>query len=186
MLPDRLSTDLTSLAPDQDRPATVVEIEVDAQGICGVSSVYRARVRNRAQLAYPSVGAWLEGAGEAPAALAAVPELAENLRLQDRAARSLKAQRHAQGALDLETIEVRARFDGDQVSGLAPQERNRARDLIEDFMIAANGAIARYLEERGFPVMRRVVRTPARWPRIVDIALDVGERLPAEPDARAR
>ena len=185
MLPDRLSTDLTSLAPDQDRPATVVEIEVDAQGICGVSSVYRARVRNRAQLAYPSVGAWLEGAGEAPAALAAVPELAENLRLQDRAARSLKAQRHAQGALDLETIEVRARFDGDQVSGLAPQERNRARDLIEDFMIAANGAIARYLEERGFPVMRRVVRTPARWPRIVDIALDVGERLPAEADARA-
>ena len=93
-----------------------------------------------------------------------MPELAENLRLQDRAARSLKAQRHAQGALDLETIEVRAQFDGDQVSGLAPQERNRARDLIEDFMIAANGAIARYLEERGFPVMRRVVRTPARWP----------------------
>jgi exoribonuclease-2 len=147
--------------------------------------VYRAAVRNRAKLAYPSVGAWLEGRGEMPPAIGAVPGLAENLRLQDQVAQRLRAHRHEHGALELESLEVHARFEGDAVVGLARDERNRAKELIEDFMIAANGIIARFLGDRGFPIMRRVVRSPERWQRIVDIAQHLGERLPPEPDAKA-
>ena len=185
MLPDRLSTDLTSLGQGSDRLAMVVELAVDAGGVTGATEAYRAVVRNQAKLAYPSVGAWLEGRGPLPPAAAAVPALAENLKLQDQVAQRLKAGRHEHGALELDTIEVHARFDGDQVSGLAADERNRAKDLIEDFMIAANGAIARYLEGRRFPIVRRVVRSPERWQRIRDIALEQGFQLPPEPDSKA-
>jgi VacB/RNase II family 3'-5' exoribonuclease len=185
MLPDRLSTDLTSLGQDADRLAVVVELTVDAGGASSVAGVYRAVVRNRAKLAYRSLGAWLEGRGPLPAAVGAIPDLAGSLRLQDQAAQRLKADRHEHGALELDTIEVRARFEGDAVSGLAADERNRARDLIEDFMIAANGAIARFLEERRFPIVRRVVRSPERWQRIADIALEQGTQLPPEPDSKA-
>jgi VacB/RNase II family 3'-5' exoribonuclease len=185
MLPDRLSTDLTSLNPDADRLAMVVGMTVDAGGAVAAEGVYRALVRNRAMLAYNGVGAWLEGAGPLPAAAAAVAGLAENLRLQDEVAQRLKARRHEHGALELETIEVRARFDGDTVRGLAVERRNRAKELIEDFMIAANGTIARFLEGKRFPVMRRVVRSPERWLRIVDLAESLGAKLPAEPDASA-
>jgi VacB/RNase II family 3'-5' exoribonuclease len=185
MLPDRLSTDLTSLNEGQDRLAMVVETRVDGDGANGASQVYAALVRSRAKLAYPSVGAWLEGEGGEPGAVAAVPGLAENLRLQDRAAQRLKAYRHEHGALELETLEVRAQFDGDAVSGLAAERRNRAKEIIEDFMIAANGVIARFLEEHRFPVMRRVVRSPERWSRIVEIASTHGASLPSEPDSRA-
>ena len=185
MLPERLSTDLTSLGQGQDRIAFVVETVVDDAGATGTSSVYRAVVHNQAKLAYPSVGAWLEGRGEMPAALGAVPGLAENLRLQDQAAQHLKVRRHENGALELETLEAHARFDGDAVSGLVAEPRNRARELIEDFMIAANGAIARFLSEHRFPVMRRVVRSPERWQRIVEIAAQYGDKLPAAPEAAA-
>ena len=185
MLPNRLSTDLTSLNQGQDRLAMVVEMVVDDDGGNGASSVYPALVRNQAKLAYASVGAWLDGAGEMPTAVGAVPGLADNLRRQDAAAQRLKTRRHEQGALELETVEARAQFDGDAVSGLAAERRNRAKELIEDFMIAANGAIARFLAEHQFPVMRRVVRSPERWQRIVEIAHAQGEWLPPEPDARA-
>ena len=185
MLPERLSTDLTSLNQGRDRLAMIVEMAVDSEGGIRASSVYPARVRNQAQLAYASVGAWLEGTGEMPAPVSAVPGLAENLRLQDAVAQRLKTRRHEQGALELETLQVRTRFDGDTVSGLDAEQRNRARELIEDFMIAANGAIARFLVAHQFPVMRRVVRSPDRWQRIAEIALALGERLPPEPDARA-
>ncbi len=185
MLPERLSTDLSSLNADQDRLALVVESLVDGDGAQGASSLYAARVRSRAKLAYNGVGAWLEGRGEAPAALAAVPGLADNLKLQDAAAQRLRAFRHEHGALELESLEVRAEFEGDAVSRLAVDARNRARDIIEDFMIASNGATARFLTERGLPVVRRVLRTPERWPRIVEIALALGEKLPATPDAPA-
>ena len=185
MLPERLSTDLTSLNPDEDRLAVVVELEVDAEGGSGAADVRRAVVRNRAKLAYPSLGAWLEGRGPLPQAAAAVPGLAENLRLQERVASRLRSRRHERGALDLDTLETRTRFDGDRVTGLVIEGRNRARELIEDFMIAANGATARFLAERGFPVLRRVVRSPARWPRLVDIAREQGDELPAAPDSRA-
>jgi len=185
MLPERLSTDLTSLGLGEDRLAVVVETAVDGDGGTGESSVYRAVVHNQAKLAYASVGAWLEGTGGIPAAVAAVPGLADCLRLQDQVAQRLKTYRHQHGALELETIEVRTQFDGDTVSGLMAEGRNRAREIIEDFMIAANGALARFLEGHGFPVMRRVVRSPERWQRIADIAFEHGSRLPAEPDAKA-
>jgi exoribonuclease-2 len=185
MLPERLSTDLTSLNQSQDRLAIVVEVTVDGEGLSQASSIYTALVRNQAKLAYNGVGAWIEGQGAAPAAIAPVAGLADNLRLQDRVAQRLKEHRHLEGALELETIEVRARFDGDAVSDLAPERRNRAKEIIEDFMIAANGAIARFLAERRFPVLRRVVRSPERWPRIVDIAKQLGEQLPGVPDAKA-
>jgi VacB/RNase II family 3'-5' exoribonuclease len=185
MLPERLSTDLTSLGQDEDRMAIVVETVVDEAGSGGTSNVYRAVVCNRARLAYSSVGAWLEGRGGMPTALGAAPGLADNLRLQDTAAQRLKARRHEHGALELDTLDVHATFDGDTLRDLVAEERNRAKEIIEDFMIAANGAIARFLAEHRFPVMRRVVRAPERWQRIVDIAAHYGDRLPPAPDASA-
>jgi exoribonuclease-2 len=180
-----LSTDLTSLNPDVDRLAVVVEIAVGDEGTCGESSVYRALVHNHSKLAYHATGAWLEGDGPMPPAIAAVPGLAENLKLQDQVAQRLKAHRHDHGALELETIEARAEFDGDTVGRLSAEAPNRARTLIEDFMIAANGIIARFLEARRFPVLRRVVRSPERWQKITALAADFGERLPGDPDAGA-
>jgi VacB/RNase II family 3'-5' exoribonuclease len=185
MLPERLSTDLTSLNHDEDRLALVVEMVVDASGAIQAADVYSALVRNQAKLNYNSVGAWLEGTGELPQAAAKAPGLADNLKRQDQVAQQLRANRHEHGALELETIEVRASFDGDTVSALVPEQHNRAKQLIEDFMIAANGTIARFLEARQFPVMRRVVRSPERWQRIVDLAKTLEARLPATPDAKA-
>ena len=185
MLPERLSTDLTSLGEGEDRLAMVAEFTVDPEGKIGSAAAYPAAVHNRAKLAYSSVGPWLEGSGPLPPAAAAVPGLAENLKAQDRVAQILKGRRHEEGALDLETIDVRALFDGERVSELAPERQNRAKELIEDFMIAANGVIARFLTGKGFPVVRRVVRSPERWQRIVDLAGKFGEALPAEPEARA-
>jgi len=185
MLPERLSTDLTSLGPNVDRLAIVVETVVDGEGPRSEASIYRAVVRNKAKLAYPGVGAWLEGHGPMPAAIGAAPGLADNLRLQDAAAQRLRSWRHEHGALELESLESHARFDGDSVSRLDADERNRAKDIIEDFMIASNGAIARFLAAHAFPVMRRVVRSPERWQRIADIATHLGDTLPGAPDARA-
>jgi len=185
MLPTRLSNDLTSLNQDADRLAVVVSVEVDAAGACGRSSVERAVVRNRAKLAYSGVGPWLEGRGAPPSAIAAVPGLAENLRLQDEAARRLKTRRHELGALELRTIQTQATFDGDAIAALVPDEENRAKELIADFMIAANGVVARFLDGRGLPTLRRVVRSPERWDRIVAVAAAHGTRLPAAADAPA-
>jgi exoribonuclease-2 len=185
MLPERLSTDLTSLNPDVDRLAVVVEIAVGDDGVCREAKVYRALVHNQAKLAYHAVGSWLQGEGPLPAAVAAVPGLAENLKLQDGVAQKLKAHRHDHGALELETTEVRAEFEGDAVAGLAAEKPNCAKNLIEDFMIAANGSVARFLEAQRFPVLRRVVRSPERWQRIVALAADLGGQLPGEPDAAA-
>jgi VacB/RNase II family 3'-5' exoribonuclease len=185
MLPDRLSTDLTSLNPGEDRLAVVTEIAVGEDGVCGESKIYAALVHNHAKLAYHAVGAWLEGEGPAPGALAAVSGLAGNLKLQSDVAQRLKTHRHDHGALELETIEARTEFEGDTVTGLAAEKPNLARNLIEDFMIAANGIIARFLEAQRFPVLRRVVRSPERWQRIVELASGFGEQLPGEPDAPA-
>ncbi|HEV8112344.1 MAG TPA: RNB domain-containing ribonuclease [Planctomycetota bacterium] len=185
MLPERLSTDLTSLVEGEPRLAIVIEFVVVADGTVAASDVYRATVLNRAKLAYNSVAAWLEGTGPAPARLAAVHGLEEQLRVQDRVAQSLKELRHQRGALSLETLEARAVFDGDVLSDLRPDEKNRAKELIEDFMIAANGVTAEYLARKKFPAIRRVLRSPARWGRIVDLAAELGGKLPPEPDARA-
>jgi exoribonuclease-2 len=184
MLPERLSTDLTSLNPDEYRLAVVVEMVV-RDGVVERSSVQRARVRNQAKLAYNAVAAWLDGEGPLPPAAAAVPGLDANLRLQDRVAHDLRVERHEHGALDLQTIEARPVFSGEDVTELRAEMPNRAKQLIEDFMIAANGATARFLAERGIASLRRVVRSPERWHRIVEVAEEHGETLPPEPDARA-
>ena len=185
MLPERLSTDLTSLAEGATRAALVVEMAVAPDGRVGKTAVHRALVRNRAKLTYENVGAWLAGAAAAPSAVAANPGLAEQLRMQDEAACRLRKLRHERGALDLETIEARTVTANGRVVDIALVHKTRARDLIEDFMIAANVAVASFLETRGIASLRRVVKAPKRWPRIVALAAREGTTLPAEPDAKA-
>jgi VacB/RNase II family 3'-5' exoribonuclease len=185
MLPERLSTDLTSLNFHEDRPAMVIEMVISDAGKILGADLYRALVRNHAKLAYNSIGAWLEGKGPMPEAVGAIPGLAENLRLQDRVAQQLKARRHEHGALDLQTLEARPIFAGDELKDLRVEERNRAKEIIEDFMIAANGVTARFLQEKKVPSLRRMVRTPKRWGRIVEIAAQHDSQLPPEPDSTA-
>ncbi len=185
MLPEKLSTDLTSLGADKDRLAVVIEMTVAEGGTVRASAVYRAVVRNRAKLAYGSVAAWLDGKIPAPPAIAAVPGIDEQLRIQDRIAQAMKGVRHEHGALDLQTLETRAIFKGDLLSDLTPEVKNRANELIEDFMIAANAVTAKYLEQNGSPSVRRVLRAPERWEKIALLASALGERLPPEPDAHA-
>jgi exoribonuclease-2 len=185
MLPERLSTDLTSLNAHQDRVAVVISYTVDLDGTVSDGVVERARVHNRAKLAYNGVAAWLEGAGPMPQAMASVEELDEQLRVQDEVARRLNVRRHDEGALDLETIEARAVVVNGRVAQLRQEKKNRARTLIEDFMITANGVTARYLEARGMPSIRRVVRSPERWDRLEALARKLGEWLPPDPDSKA-
>ena len=185
MLPEKLSTDFTSLNYGSDRLAIVVEIVLAGDGSIQSSGIYGATVCNRAKLAYNSVALWLEGNGPIPQGIETVKGLAENLRLQDRLAQKLKTLRHQQGALDLETIEARPVFDGDKLKALEAEKKNRAKEIIEDFMIAANGVTARYLAVKEFPSLRRVVRTPKRWDRIMELAAERGVVLPKEPDAKA-
>jgi VacB/RNase II family 3'-5' exoribonuclease len=185
MLPEKLSTNWTSLNESEDRVAMVVEMAIEKDGGLRSSDVYRAAVSNKAQLAYDSVSAGLEDGRSWPPKATAVPGVPAQLTLQDRVARVLKERRHENGALDLETIEPKAVFEDDAIVGLAIQPKNRARDLIEDFMIAANGVTARFLAARNHPSLRRVVRSPERWARIVAVAAEYGEKLPAEPDAPA-
>jgi len=185
MLPEKLSTNLTSLNFNENRVAMVVEMIVNSDGSLKDSAIYSARVRNHAKLAYNSVAAWLEGEGEIPAALAAVKGLDENLRVQDSVAQKMRKFRHDHGALSLETIEAKPIFDNGQLCDLEVESRNRAKDIIEDFMIGANGVTARFLASKKFPSLRRVVRTPRRWERIVELAAAHGFNLPGSPSSRA-
>ncbi len=185
MLPEKLSTDLTSLNFDEERLSIVVEMSVNADGTVQDSDIYRARVTNHAKLAYNNVAAWLEGNSSAPEAVTKVKGLEENLRLQDQTAQQMKNLRHTHGALSLETIEAKPVFDGDQIQSLEIDEMNRARVIIEDFMVAANGVTARFLSANNSPSIRRVVRIPKRWDRIVEIARDHKVGLPENPDSKA-
>jgi VacB/RNase II family 3'-5' exoribonuclease len=185
MLPEKLSTGLTSLNDGEDRLALVIEMTVAPDGTLAGSDVYQARVRNRCQLAYDAVAAWLDGQGPMPPRIAEVAGIDGQVRLQDQAAARLRRLRHEQGALDLDTRESRPVVVDGKVTDFKEERENRAKQLIEDFMIAANGVTARFLDAHGLPSIRRVVRTPARWPRIVELAKSLDERLPAEPDARA-
>jgi VacB/RNase II family 3'-5' exoribonuclease len=185
MLPEKLSTDFTSLNLESDRLAVVVEMVIAGDGSLRSSDLFRARVRNRAKLAYNSVAVWLESIGPVPQEIEKIQGLDENIRLQDRVAQKLKALRHLNGALDLETIEARPVFDGDELKDLEPENKNRAKGIIEDFMIAANGVIARYLASHEIPSLRRVVRVPKRWDRIIELAAERGSKLPREPDSKA-
>jgi exoribonuclease-2 len=185
MIPETLSTGLTSLNDGEDRAAIVVELTVGDDGILNGSDVYRALVRSRAKLAYNGVAAWLEGAGTAPVPVAVVKGLDANLRIQDRVAGMLRTQRESHGALNLETVEAVPVFEGGAVKSFRIERKNRAKELIENFMIAANGVVARYLESRKMPSIRRVVQAPKRWDRIVGVASERGWTLPEGPDSKS-
>jgi exoribonuclease-2 len=185
MLPEKLSTDLTSLNDGEERVAVIIDMKVSSDGTVVSGDVYRGLVHNKAKLAYDSVGMWLQKEAEAPEKVSSVKGLAENLQLQDKIADAMRENRHEHGALDLETIEPRAVFKDGEVVDLRIDARNNAKNLIEDFMVAANGVTARFLDAKKFPSIRRVVRSPERWDRIEAIAAEHGERLPPEPDAQA-
>jgi VacB/RNase II family 3'-5' exoribonuclease len=183
MIPEELSTGISSLLENQDRFAVVAEFVVDSAGTLKSSDVYRAILCNKAQLQYNSLAAWLEGKSPAPAKVAASAELQEQLKLQDEVAQRLRGRRYQNGALNLQTDEVQPLVLNDQVVDVVKQQKNRATELIEDFMVAANGVVARLLEK--VSSLRRIVRTPERWDRIVALAATKGENLPAQPDSKA-
>jgi exoribonuclease II len=185
MLPEPLSTGATSLLQDADKLAIVVEFVVTAGGELQSSAVYRALVRNKAQLVYDDVGPWLDGTAAAPPKVRDSAALQSQLKLQNRAAEALRMERHHHGALNIETIESRPIVRNQEVVSLATEEKNSATGLIEDFMIASNEIVARLLEDHRFSFIERVVRTPARWDRIVAIAEGLGSHLPATPDSKA-
>jgi exoribonuclease-2 len=185
MLPVELSEGITSLNENQNRLALVVEYAVDQAGTTSDGKAYRALVRNRAQMAYNSVGAWLESTGPAPAKVAASSDLAAQLKLQDAAAQRMVGGRFQHGALDLETIETQPLMIANQAVDIVGQLKNRATSLIEEFMVAANGVVARTFEQAGVASIRRIVRTPKRWDRIVEVAEGLGTTLPAQPDSKA-
>lgn len=185
MLPEALSTNLTSLSPDSDRLAIVVEMLIAADGSISSSKIYRALVRNRSQLTYGGVGPWLEGSAPPPAHIESSPDLQDQLKLQDEAACRLREQRHRLGALSFDRIEAEPIVIDGQVRDIAARKKNRASDLIENFMVAANEAMAQTLSRAGVSSIRRVVKTPERWPRIAELAARYGCKLPAEPDSAA-
>ncbi len=185
MLPPELSTDRTSLNEGQDRSAMVIDMLLDDHGALLDFDVYGATVRNRARLSYSAVAAWLDGHADAPGPLAENRDLQDQVRLQDRIAIQLQSLRDEEGALEFDRSELRPVVDDDGVRELRSETPNRAKEVIENFMVTANGATARFLSARGLPSIRRVVKTPERWSRIVDLAASFGARLPAQPDARA-
>jgi exoribonuclease II len=184
MLPPELSTNRTSLNEQAERSAVVVDMTIDKDGAIAPCDVYPARVCNHARLTYGSISAWLEG-GPIPAPLERSQMLAAQLRLQDTLAARLRARRYEEGALDFDRTELKPILVEDQIVELRAETSNRARDLIESFMVAANGVTARFLSARGFASIRRVVRSPDRWPRIIDVAARYGTTLPPQPDAFA-
>ena len=183
MLPNELSTGASSLLPDVDRPAVVTEFVVNASGVLNASNVYRALIRNQAQLTYNAIGAWLEGRAAAPPQVAASAELQAQLKLQDEVAQALKKLRFENGALNIDTAETVPLLLNHEVTGVATVEKNRATELIEDFMIAANGVVARLLEK--VSSLRRIVKTPAHWDGLVRLAAAQGVTLPAQADSKA-
>ena len=185
MLPERLSTDLTSLNENGDRSALVIEFVVAADGSLGAHGVYRALVRNRAQLTYNAIGAWLEGKAGPPEKVKNSNDLQAQLKLQDEAAQALREARHRLGALTFDRTEAQPVIRDGQVHEITTRESNRAAHLIEDFMIAANEVMAQTLRAAGVSSIRRVVKAPERWPRIVALAKEHGGTLPAEPDSGA-
>ena len=186
MLPEKLSTDMTSLVGGADRPSVVIDMVLSNDGTLKATDVYRAVIHNYAKLSYEAVGAWLDQEAEMPAAVANVPRMDAQIRLQLETATRLHELRKQHGALELETIQATPVLnDAGQVTDLAVTKHNSARNLIENFMIAANVAMAQFLEARGVMSLRRVVRTPEQWPRIVEVAHGLGEQLPEAPDSRA-
>ncbi len=185
MLPLRLSTNLTSLNPDEDRLAIVNEMVFSADGVIEHSAIYRGWVRNKAQLEYDAISDWIEGSRDLQEVAKNIPGMAEQLITQDKLAQKLRVIRHERGSLEFDMFQPRAIFDGNTIADLQQQAHNRARQLIEEFMIATNGCTAQFLAKKGIYSMRRVVRSPERWLKIVDVALKLGTKLPQQPDSQA-
>jgi ribonuclease R len=186
MLPEELSTDLTSLVEGEDRLAVVTEMVLAPDGSVKKTNFYRALVKNQAKLAYEEIGAWLDGKAGVPESVSKVPGMEAQIKLQSEIANRFGEFRKEHGALDLETIQATPVMDDrGKVVDLAVVESNSARELIANFMISANVAMAEFLEAKGGPSLRRIVRTPKYWSRIVEIAEELGEKLPATPDSRA-
>ncbi|HZG53600.1 MAG TPA: RNB domain-containing ribonuclease [Pyrinomonadaceae bacterium] len=185
MLPEPLSTDKTSLLEGEDRLAVVIELIITGGGDVSSKDVYRAAVRNHAKLTYGEVGEWLEGRSSVPDAVANIAGLEDQIRLQSEATERLHALRKENGALELETVQAAPVLSAGEVVGLDIKRHNRAQSIIESFMIAANTSMAEFLQERGVPSLRRVVRTPERWPQIVKLAASFGVTLQPTPDSRA-
>ena len=185
MLPEKLSTDFTSLNPHEERVATVTEMVFAPDGEMLRSHITRARVHNKAKLAYDAVAAWIDGNGPLPEAADRVPGMDEQIRTQDSVAQQLRARRREHGSLEFQTFQPRAEFQGDQVVAIKQQVQNRARQLIEEFMVATNGVTARFLAGKKRASIRRVVKSPERWARIAEVALERGTTLPPEPDSKA-
>jgi len=185
MLPEKLSTNLSSLNLNQVRLALVTEIIVSNSGQILGFNIYRARVLNKAKLAYDSVSAWIEGKGQIPIGISSVTGMDAQLKTQDKIAQQLRTRRHQAGSLQLEIFQPKAIFEGEQIIAIAEQEQNRGRQLIEEFMIAVNQSTALFLLNKGIPSLRRVVRSPDRWLRIVELAKQYGETLPGEANSKA-
>ncbi len=185
MLPEKLSTDFTSMNPGEDRLALVTDMHIKADGTVARADIYRARVHNHAKLAYDSVADWIEGRAPLPQAAAGVRGMEQQLKTQDAVAQQLRAVRREHGSLEFQTFQPKALFEGEQVVDIRQQEQNRARQIIEEFMIATNGATALFLAGKRRASMRRVVRSPERWARIVEVAAEYGEKLPPDPDSSA-
>lgn len=185
MLPDRLSKGISSLLPDDFHAAVVIEYTVLPDGSVRYGELYRALVANSAKLIYEEVGDWLEGTGTEPEEFSKIPGLREQVRLQDEAAKRLKEYRRRNGSLELETPEAEVIMEGKKVKEIVEQRQNAARCLIEEFMVAANKTTTAFLERAGIPMIHRIVRTPKYWDGIVFTALELGERLPDEPDGKA-
>jgi len=185
MLPDELSFDLTSLVADQDRAAIIIDLVVDSVGLVSKSSIYQGLVRNKAKLDYQTVGNWLGQGGKPPAKIAAIDGLADQLQLQSKIKELIHNQRKQQGSLYLHTLEATPIVHEGEILDLELVEDNPARDLIENFMIAGNIAVSKFLESKQYPSIRRIVKTPERWDRIVAVAKTYGENLPSAPDAKA-
>lgn len=182
MLPEVLSTDRTSLHEGQERLSVVVDMLVQADGSVTASELYRAAVLNRAKLTYERVSRWLDGDAQALPRLDAVPGLEQQLRVHDAVATQLRQWRQRRGALNVSTVSARPVFRGDALVDLQPDEKNRAKDLIADLMIAANAATARFLAQQGYPSLRRFLQSPRRWDRIEALAASHGVTLPTDPD----
>jgi exoribonuclease R len=211
MLPFDLSTDMTSLNEDADRFAVMMTFTVGPTGAMSDEKVSRAFVRNRAQLAYSRVGPWLENTASgasmgsafdlrSDSARSAQPQaeseaqrspalptgwLADQLKLQDEAAQALHKARVENGALEFHRAEADPVVSDGKVVDVQEAIHNRAMDLIEDLMVAANGVMARTLRKGGRSGLQRVVRIPVRWDRIVELAAEHGGALPTSPDSVA-
>lgn len=184
MLPEKLSTNLSSLGYLDDRLAIITILKVTPDGAVCSFELHRAMVQNKAKLNYDCLAEWLDGEAEVPEEVKRVPGLAENLLLQSRTAQKMKLLRHERGALEFETIHAKPVFEDGEIKDIVADRSNGAKDIVADFMIATNGAVAQYLDSRGYPSIRRVVKTPRRWDRIVELAKERGYNLPEIPDPK--